>query len=259
MNAFEAEQAIKRRLLPVAKDEAGLEAHFLLQHVGVDGAFCRVSEQTLAEIEPLLLRRLAGEPLPYVLGEWTFFGLPMLVNRSVLIPRPDTECLVEAALPLAKGKRVLDLCCGSGCIGIALAKFAGSLITASDVSAEALTVAKSNAARNDVSMRFVESDLFDNISESFDLIVSNPPYLTEKEMASRDAALLAEPQGALDGGADGLSFYRRIAADYRRVLASGGTMLLEIGCTQANDVQSLFQNAACLSDYGNRPRVVVVT
>ena len=254
------QRAIAKRLSPVAKEDAALEASFLLRANGFHSPYQTVSETDRIALERQIERRLNGEPLQYILGEWEFYGLPMYVDPSVLIPRPDTECLVEAALKRIDEthKDVLDLCCGSGCIGIALAVFGGARVTAVDISADALTVAERNAHRNAVSIRTIRSDFLDDVDGTYDLIVCNPPYLNAEEMASRDRSLIFEPAIALDGGQDGLSFYRRLAKDYRRYLRPCGTLFAEIGTTQRAAVSALFDGAECIEDYGGRPRVIVI-
>lgn len=255
-----AEQKIAALLEPVAGEDARLEASFLLRARGFDAPYREISETEWRSLLPLIERRRGGEPLQYVLGEWEFYGLPFSVDRTVLIPRPDTERLAEAALSLLKKPRtaVLDLCCGSGCIGIVLAALGGADVTAADISADALLMTERNARKNGVSLKTVQSDLFDGIEGTFELIVSNPPYLSSDEMAARDESLRFEPALALNGGEDGLDFYRRIAAAYRRFLRPGGTLLLEIGMTQKDAVSALFENSECLYDYGGRPRVIAV-
>ena len=260
MTVRNAQLCFARRLEPIAKEDAALEASFLLRANGYHSPFQELSDAEYTTLNTLIDRRLTGEPLPYILGEWEFYGLPMYVSPAVLIPRPDTECLVEAAIPLLDDthRDVLDLCCGSGCIGIALASLRGASVTSVDVSADALKVAERNAQRNGVSIRTVQSDFLDGVEGTFDMIVCNPPYLSKAEMEERDAALRCEPAIALDGGEDGLVFYRRLAKDYRRFLRAGGTLLMEIGMTQQNAVQALFPEAECLTDYGGRPRVMKV-
>ena len=259
MTVFEAKNRIAAALLPIAGEDAFTEASFLLQSRGLSSPFDAVSDADRAALQPLIERRLQGEPLQYVLGEWSFYGLDFTVTPDVLIPRPDTECLVETALSMRKDGPcdVLDLCCGSGCIGVVLAK-RGANVTAADISDRALEIARRNAERNGVTMKLVESDLFENVTGTFDLIVSNPPYLSDADMAAMDAGLRFEPALALYGGADGLDFYRRIAADYKRYLKPGGALLLEIGMTQKEAVSAFFRNSECITDYGGRPRVITV-
>lgn len=256
----QAQLAIAKRLKPVAHEDAALEATFLLRASGFHSPYQTLSETDVRALDAQIERRLSGEPLQYVLGEWEFYGLPMTVNPSVLIPRPETELLVEAARTYIDDahRDVLDLCCGSGCIGIALAATCNANVTAVDVSADALEVAERNARRNGVTIRTLRSDFLDDVSDTFDVIVCNPPYLSAAEMESRDAGLLYEPALALDGGPDGLDFYRRLAKAYRRVLRPGGTLLLEIGMTQQTAAEALFPGAICIRDYGNRPRVMVI-
>ena len=255
-----AEQAIAKRLVSVAGEDARLEASFLLRAKGFHSPYQELSETDAEALDPLIERRLTGEPLPYILGEWEFYGLPFFVDRTVLIPRPDTERLVELALKELSPDRntVLDLCCGSGCIGIALAVCGHAKVTAADVSADALDMTVRNAHRNGVSVETVRSDFLEEVQGSFDLIVCNPPYLSKEDMENRDAALRFEPALALDGGEDGLDFYRLLAGSYKRVLKPDGALFMEIGMTQKDAVLSLFPGAECVPDYGNRPRVVIV-
>jgi release factor glutamine methyltransferase len=250
MRDFEQQREYARRLVPVAKEDAFTEAGFLLD-------YCKAHPS--ADAEQLIARRLMEEPLQYVLGEWEFFGLPFRVDHRALIPRPDTELLCEIGLSLLNGgERVLDLCCGSGCIGIALAKHRHVELVAADISEDALALTKENAERNNVTIRTRCSDLFDQVEGTFDLIVSNPPYLTATELKEMDCSLRFEPVLALDGGLDGLMFYRRIRDSYQKHLKKGGTLLLEIGATQKDAVCALFPGSECSLDYGSRPRVVVV-
>lgn len=255
-----AEQNIAELLKPVAGENARAEAVFLLRACGFHSPYQEMTETDAKLLNPLIERRLSGEPLQYVLGEWEFCGLPFYVDKSVLIPRPDTERLVEIVLPMLSGERndVLDLCCGSGCIGVSLAVLGGARVTAADVSADALALTDRNARRNGIAVKTVQSDLFDNVEGTFDLIVSNPPYLSKEEMDAMDPSLRFEPALALYGGEDGLAFYRRIEKEYRRFLKPGGTLLLEIGYAQKEAVEALFGTDECVYDYGGNPRVIVV-
>ena len=241
---------LRDALRPAAGEEAELEAKFLLE--------ASADEAWLAEA---VQRRLAGEPLQYILGEWEFMGLPFFVGRSALIPRQDTETLCETALSWLKnrpGASVLDLCCGTGCIGVSLSKLGGARVAFADISPEALSLARENAGKNGVSGAFYESDLLTNVPGVYDLIACNPPYLTGAEMAHRQRELTFEPVLALYGGEDGLDFYRRLAAEWGKHVHPGGLLLLEIGCTQGEAVQQLFPGARIEKDICGLDRVVCV-
>lgn len=250
MNGFEFRRSLEERLRAVAGEDAFWEAGHLLTYL---------EKNPGADLDKLLRRRCEGEPLQYVLGEWEFFGLPFVTDRRALIPRPDTELLCEIALSILKGgERVLDLCCGSGCIGIALAKHRAIELVSADISLDALSLTGENASRNKVTLKTVQSDLFCGIEGTFDLIVSNPPYLSGPEMRHLERSLSFEPGIALDGGEDGLDFYRRIRCEYPSFLKKKGTLLLEIGASQEKAVCELFEGAQCRYDYGNRPRAIIV-
>ena len=218
-------------------------------------------------------RRAAHVPLQYLTHEQNFCGADMYVDERVLIPRQDTEVLVAAALDLAAmldgSPALLDLCTGSGCIPIALSRLGdfGS-ITAADLSADALEVAKMNAEQNGAEIRFVQSDLFEafrkkaEAAERFDLITCNPPYIRSGDMAGLQPEVRDnEPAMALDGGEDGLDFYRRLAEEAGQFLNPGGCVCFEIGFDQAADVSALLENAGfqevrVLKDLAGLDRVV---
>ncbi len=198
-----------------------------------------------------LRRRLAGEPAAYIAGTWEFYGLELEVNPSVLIPRSDTEVVTEAALDYLRqkpGARVLDLCTGSGCIGLALAAAApGCRVVLADIDRRALILAKRNALRLKLSRRVLalEANVLAPPARQlgeFDLIVSNPPYVPTGELEGLDVSVRDfEPWLALDGGEDGLDFYHRIAAEAPEHLTPGGWLMLEIGSSQGRDVAGLLQ------------------
>ncbi|MCD8108812.1 MAG: peptide chain release factor N(5)-glutamine methyltransferase, partial [Clostridiales bacterium] len=196
----------------------------------------------------LLEKRCRRIPLQYLTGEQEFMGLPFFVDGHVLIPRQDTELLVEEALRLLKDTekqkmRVLDLCTGSGCIAVSLKKFCPEIaVTASDISAEALCMARKNAERNDMDVLFVRSDLFSDLTGRFHMIVSNPPYIpTDIIPTLMPEVRIHEPWQALDGSADGLFFYRKILEEADRYLFPGGRLLFEIGYDQGGAVSELMR------------------
>ena len=190
-------------------------------------------------------------PLQYIIGKEKFFGLDFMVNEHVLIPRPETELLVETALHMIDAVRctqyavrVLDLCTGSGCIAIALTKNAQDCrMVASDISGDAIETAKENARLNGVFKKiiFTKSDLFCDIEGNFDIIVSNPPYIARYEFEALQKEVLKEPVIALDGGVDGLDFYRRIFSGATRHLAHGGYCIAEIGFGQLTAIKEIIE------------------
>ena len=204
-----------------------------------------------AALHTLARRRLAGEPLQYLLGEWEFYGLPFAVGPGVLIPRQDTETLVECALQATEGilaPSILDLCAGSGCIGIALAHcLPHARITAVEQSADALRYLQENAALNRTPLHIVKGDVLDPaLAESIrgvDVIVSNPPYLSAADLAALQKEVQAEPRAALDGGEDGLLFYRQMPALWLESLKPGGRLLFEIGMGQEEAVSGFLARA----------------
>ncbi|MBA4347677.1 MAG: peptide chain release factor N(5)-glutamine methyltransferase [Clostridiales bacterium] len=269
INISEAIREAKIMIEPVAHEEALQQAKiFVSTIVGIDvGALpihadMKLVDEQITDLGEMLERRLKGEPLQYILGEWEFFGLPFYVDSRALIPRQDTELLVETAIRIIRDRKYytcLDLCTGTGCIGISIVKNTDIQMTASDISRDALALAKENADLNDVNMNFVESDVFQCIDGKFDLIVCNPPYLSLDDMQSLQQELTFEPKFALYGGGDGLDFYRRIAREYRDHLNKNGMLLLEIGSGQTKSAASVFDaNTSVLNDLGGNPRVLVV-
>ena len=222
----------------------------------------------LARLEAMLGRRCAGEPVQYILKNACFMGLNFEVSPAVLIPRQDTETLVEAALialqTASDAPAALDLCAGSGCIGLSLASLSPhARVTLADVSREALDVARRNAHALGVKAEFRHGDLFQAIGrEKFDLIVSNPPYIPRGELGDLQREVQYEPRLALDGGADGLDFYRRIAADAEKHLNPGGSIYLEVGIGEAPAVLELLKaslpclEAGTVKDLNGIERVV---
>ena len=197
-------------------------------------------------------RRIKGEPLQYIIGQWEFYGLPFKVGEGVLIPRQETELLVEKALErLPEKGSLIDLCSGSGCIPIAIAKTANtSLCYGVELSAQALGYFKENIALNNVEtdvialqgdVLYPSEELLDELPPKCSMITANPPYLTAEEMASLQKEVRHEPESALFGGTDGLDFYRVIFAVWKHKLEKGGSFLVEVGDRQAESVKSLME------------------
>jgi release factor glutamine methyltransferase len=236
-------------------------------------------ERTLTAAETdalreLIKRRSQREPLQHIVGSTSFCGSEIAVNRNVLVPRPETEILAEAGWSFlstinSQPSTALDFGTGSGCIAIALAvKCPGATIVALDVSAEALETAKQNAVRNDVADRieFVQGDGFpapQNNPALFDLIISNPPYIPTAEIETLDPEVRDyDPRGALDGGADGLDFYRRFAVEARAFLKPGGKIMLEFGDGQGEAIRKIFEEQNWIvevirEDYTQRQRILI--
>lgn len=187
-----------------------------------------------------------GKPLQYALGNADFYGIKLAVNANVLIPRPETEELVEKSIAEIEKRgntlRVLDLCAGSGAIAVTVAKMTGASVVATDISAQALQVARANALNAGVKVDFVEGDMWNAVKDVvFDVIISNPPYIPTLDIAALDKKVKDfEPMLALDGGEDGLKFYRIIASELDLHLAKDGVLLMEIGINQANDIKNIF-------------------
>ena len=218
------------------------------------------------KVEEIVQKRLIGRPLWYVIGDTEFYGCKIKVDERALIPRPETEILAEHAIKtVEEGDKVLDLCTGSGCIAIAIGKnCAGKRVqvTASDVSDAAIMLAKENANYNSVDITFIQSDLFSKIHGRFNLIVCNPPYIKTSEIPALQREVRDwEPRIALDGGEDGLDFYRRLAREISRYIAKGGMLMLEVGEGQAEEVLKLFEKrdyAMVVKDYQGVDRILKI-
>ena len=236
----EAAQLEARELLAFAADKS---REALLRDLPL-----YASDQVCARFRELLARRLAGEPVAYILGEWEFYGLTLDISRDVLIPRADTETVVDRGLEFLKDRpgevRVLDLCAGSGCIGLAIAsQRQDAQVVLAEWSEDALRVCRQNVRRCGLTGRVSTARV--NALEppppllsDFDLIISNPPYIPTGDLAGLDPSVREyEPRMALDGGADGLDFYRSIAGQWKRALGRGGRLVFEIGYDQAPAVE----------------------
>lgn len=269
----------RQRLREAGVEGAQLEARELLCHVAGKNREQFYRDMALYAPDPveeklaaLVERRLAGEPVAYLIGEWEFYGLTLDVTPDVLIPRMDTEVLAERAILLARaageGARVLDLCAGSGCVGLAVAANVPTCrVVLADVSEAALKICKGNVRRNELNARVtcVQADALqkpDAALWDFDVIACNPPYIPTGDLAGLDVSVRDyEPRSALDGGADGLDFYRAIAAQWGSALRLGGSLLFEVGINQAMDVAALlersgFEDIQSTQDTQGIPRVV---
>lgn len=271
-----------RRALLQQEDAAtaGLMARNLLAHYSgrtqeeiLSDRDTYAGEEVCRNMEAAVERLLKGEPLPYVLGEWEFYGLTLHVDPNVLIPRDDTVAVASLAINqgifLPTDPRILDLCTGSGCIGLAIAsRIKDARVTLADISKDALAVAKKNITAHKLSGRVscIQADALGPapaVLGKFDMIVSNPPYITGPEMSRLpDSVKLYEPHIALFGGRDGLDFYRSIAANYSKALKLGGYLALEIGDTQGDDVCRILEDNGYTileraRDYNDRERAVL--
>lgn len=211
-----------------------------------------------------------GCPVQYIINKQDFYGLNFYVDENVLIPQPDTEILVENVIKIAsKNKdmiRILDICTGSGAIGVSLAKFIKNVkVDLTDISVKALAIAKKNAISNCVSEKcdFINSNMFDNLNSKYDIIVSNPPYIETDVIKKLSKEVQNEPIIALDGGKDGLLFYREIARNAYKYLNSNGILALEIGFNQKVAVTKIlnetgeFKDIYCIKDFGQNDRVII--
>lgn len=265
----------------ILEDAYGLDAAGLLMNLNRD-----ICPGALGGTEPSDIRECPGDcgaistfnmginmrlrhvPLQHIIGHTGFMGLDFKVSRDVLIPRQDTETLVETVLDREKDTRIsiLDLCTGSGCIAVSLKKIGDyAQVAASDLSDKAMGLAMRNASINDAEVRVIKSDLFKDIDGRFDVIVSNPPYIPTEEIETLSPEVRDhDPRMALDGGADGLDIYRRILSECRAVLNAGGRLYMEIGFDQAAAVGGLMEKAGfrdieVVKDLAGKDRVIFGT
>ena len=272
---------VRRQLKQAGIEAATLEARELVcfgtdktrDQLTRDGRLY-ASPELEKRVRDLVERHLAGEPVAYLIGEWEFYGLPLDISRDVLIPRPDTEVLVEQALEYIKplgACRVLDLCAGSGCIGLAVAsQTADTRVVLGEYSDAALRICRQNVRRNGLSGRVVpmQVDALEKPERTlgeFQCIISNPPYIPAKDIEKLDGSVKDyEPHLALDGGEDGLDFYRSISEKWKEVLVPGGRLYFEVGIGQADSVLRImrtqgFGDIQIVKDLHDIPRVVFGT
>lgn len=267
--------AAERELTQTGSPDPRTDAEWMAVDVlGVSRSMLRLmlksalSDQQQVQLDSWLARRAKGEPLQYIEGVAWFMGLEFGVDQRVLIPRPDTETLCEAALELLEGMNsptVLDMCTGSGAIGVSVKRLCPKAkVTLTDVSRDALFVARTNAMRLGAQVEALQGDLYGAVGDrAFDMILCNPPYLTRQDMAELQKEVTFEPALALFGGEDGLDFYRRIANGLKDHVNPGGYVLLEVGMGQDQDVLALVKNAMecaqtqVLEDLGGVARVVI--
>ena len=228
-----------------------------------------LAENAQKEYENYIEKIIEGEPLQYITKKQEFYGLNFYVDKKVLIPQPDTEILVEEALKIAKEENkntILDICTGSGCIGISIAKnLESAKVILSDVSKDALEVAEKNVRVNNVQdkVKIIESNMFENIKEKYDIIVSNPPYIETETIKTLSKEVQNEPYLALDGGEDGLKFYKILIEESPKFLKKDGFLCMEIGYNQKEKIVNLLKNSPKLSliktvkDLGENDRVII--
>lgn len=240
----------------LAKDNVYIRVHYL----------DNVDERSVERFKNNIQNFLEGIPIQYINNKAYFMGLEFYVDENVLIPRCDTEILVEEIIKIIKKNsllKILDLCTGSGAIAISLKKYLNNIeIMASDISDKALMVAKKNASKIGVDVKFIESDLFNSINGKFDLIVSNPPYIKKSVIPLLDKQVRNEPILALAGGEDGLDFYRKISYDAKKFLNNNGYLCFEIGYDQRKDVEDIllqngYINIYSKKDYGGNDRIII--
>ena len=276
MTYFQFKKYICSSLDDVSGEYASYEAEKIVCHLfGMDRrALSLVSREEapdkITEADNIIARRKNGEPLAYILEKTDFFGLELYVNHNCLTPRADTEVIVENALDIIgdKNARVMDICTGSGCIALAIAANSNAEIIGVDISPKAIEIAKTNAKQlsleNKVTFRLQNalSDEFAEEEEKFDLIVSNPPYIPTRDIDTLSKEVHCEPMLALDGGDDGLIFYRRFLDILPQKLNFGGTIVFEIGYDQEEAILSLCQNkgleCTIFRDYGGNVRGAVI-
>ena len=276
MNIKEAIDFGKKYLIEANIGESTLKVRMLLSKIlEIEKEYLiihdnkKLTKTQEIEYKQYLVRLSDKEPIQYIINNQEFMKLNFFVDENVLIPQPDTEILVEKVLDIAnkmnRKLKILDLCTGSGAIGISIGKYLEEVeVYASDISKEALKIAIKNANQNNVKINFIESDLFENIKDiKFDIIVSNPPYIQTNIIETLEDEVKKEPFIALDGGVDGLDFYKKISKNAKKYLNENGFLALEIGYDQKDEVidiinkQGNYSNTYCKKDLGGNDRVII--
>ncbi|MGI6738319.1 MAG: peptide chain release factor N(5)-glutamine methyltransferase [Christensenellales bacterium] len=249
-------EKLSRVCIPNASHDAGKLLAWLigLSPLYASSLNVDVPEDIASKYYSMIERRANREPLQYIIGEAEFMGLNIKVEPCVLIPRFDSECLVESCLNLLKeNATVLDICTGSGAIAIAIKKHRpDATVYASDISQEALIVAEKNAKLNDTDITFINSDMFDDIPLSFDIIVCNPPYIPEGDMINLQPEVKREPALALSAGKDGMNIYRRLFPESRDRLKPGGFLICEMGDGQKETINNIARSSGYTLIYENK-------
>ena len=264
-NNIEDNVIVTRELLAFV---LGVEKQYLVIHLTDE-----LNEEDYIKFKENINKLINGKPLQYITNNQEFMGLNFFVNENVLIPQPDTEIIVEETLKKCKelllknGKiKILDLCTGSGAIAVSLENFLGDKaeVFASDISTKALEVAKNNNEKNNTNVRFIESNLFKNIQEQkFNIIVSNPPYIRSDVINKLSKQVQNEPHLALDGGEDGLKFYKKIIEQACNYIENG-YLILEIGYDQKEKIEEIlksykiYKETKCIKDFGGNNRVIII-
>lgn len=254
--------AFVRKRFDDADAQALCEAAFSVNYSQlISGTDLTVHASQIEVLRDFVRRRANGEPVAYIIGTKGFWCREFFVSSDTLIPRPETETLVETVLPFLSSKlRVLDLGTGCGALGLTIASETGARVLMTDVSCDTLRVARRNAAKLKIDVRLKRSNWYEDIEGSFDCIVSNPPYVASRDKHLQNGDLLFEPLVALDGGIDGLDALRRVVGEAPTYLCAGGRLAVEHGFDQADAVQTLFQSAGfhdikLVHDLSHHPRV----
>lgn len=256
----------EQRLLQANIENARQEVFFLCKElVGLDKVNL-LTQDTFTKkqfkiLERAVVRRSLHRPLQSIIGFSDFCGLKIIESRHTLTPRPETEVLVEKVAENGKGNKVLDLCAGSGCVGLALKSMGFHDVTLADISQRALSMARKNAKLNGLEVKYLRTDMFNNVTSTYDIIVSNPPYIPSVDIKSLTKEVKKfDPKRALDGGQDGLKFYRIIADIAPQFLTRQGKIYLEIGKGQEEDIVALleenFENITVIKDYAGVNRII---